>query len=129
VSRRFDEKYDGPPLAKCAALGLHPKPCPLGDGHHTEVPFSADDEKIGDALAYFLGTMYSDVDDDDDYWYRKRTSVDEWRRVARALRIHGLRIADDSNRGGFLCTKRKGSPTARARKSGVGGSRGCNGKG
>ena len=94
MSRRFDVKYHGPALEECLALGLNPAPFPLGDGHHTEVPFSEDDEKRGGALAYFLGTMYSDVDEDADYWYSKRSSVDEWRRVARALRIHGLCIAN-----------------------------------
>jgi hypothetical protein len=96
VSRYFEEEYDGPALERCAALGLHPKPFPLADYHHTDMPFSNDDEKIGDALAYFLGTMYSDVSHDMDYWYHRRTSIDEWRRVARALRIHGLRIADSN---------------------------------
>ena len=79
----------------CAALGLHPICDPLGDGNHTDVPFSPDDARIGAALAYFLGTLFADVDAErSDYWYRVRTSRDEWSRVARALRIHGLAITD-----------------------------------
>ena len=80
---------------KCAALGLRPEQDPLGDGHHTEVSFSPEDEAIGDALAYFLGTLFADVNGKDSrYWYYERTAIDEWRRIARALRIHGLAIAN-----------------------------------
>jgi hypothetical protein len=82
-------------FARCRQLGLHPADHPLGDSHHTEVPYSNEDKEIGNALAYFLGTLFSDVDGKDSrYWYYERTSVDEWTRVARALRVHGLSIAD-----------------------------------
>lgn len=80
----------------CDALNFHPHNDPLGDGHHTEVEYSLEDWKIGDALAYFMGTLYGDVDEK--YFYYKRTSVDEWARVARALRIHGLKIVDTEDR-------------------------------
>jgi hypothetical protein len=73
-------------------FGLHPIPHPLGDEHHTDRPFTEEDKAIGDTLSYFLGTMYSDVGAR--YFHFERTSVDEWTRVARALRIHGLAIAD-----------------------------------
>lgn len=92
---RFDKRYDGPPLARCAAIGLHPLYEPLGEDHHTDRPFTAQDREVGDALAHFLGTLFADVDGEGSrYWYHERTSVDEWSRVARALRIHGLKIAD-----------------------------------
>ncbi len=82
-------------LYKCHELGLHPTPDPLGDSHHTDVPFTAADDAEGDALAYFLGTLFADVGGEGlRYWYYKKTSFDEWRRVARALRIHGLKIVD-----------------------------------
>jgi hypothetical protein len=87
------DKYVAAAFRKCAAFNLHPVHDPLGDSHHTDVPFTADDEAIGDALAWFLGTLFADVDSFR-YWYTQRTSVDEWRRVARALRIHGLTISD-----------------------------------
>lgn len=88
-------KYEQEAQAKCEPFGLHPKRHPMGDDHHTDAPFTDDDEKLGDALAWFLGTLFSDVDGENSrYWYHERTSVDEWRRVARALRIHGLKIGD-----------------------------------
>lgn len=82
-------------MAQCDSLGLHPLYDPMGDEHHTDAPFSDEDKKLGDALAYFLGTLFADVQGEHSrYWYYDRTSVDEWSRVARALRIHGLRFAD-----------------------------------
>jgi hypothetical protein len=79
---------------KCLKFGLHPADHPLDDGHHTDVPFTKEDKELGDALSYFLGTLFADVDGDPKYWYCKRTAIDEWCRVARALRIHGLAIKD-----------------------------------
>lgn len=91
------EKYDRPALDKCEKLGLKPIPYPMGEDHHTDAPFSDNDRAIGDALAYFLGTLFSDVDGKDSkYWYYERTSIDEWSRVARALRLHGLKICNAS---------------------------------
>ena len=83
--------------SECNALGLHPKRHPLGNSHHTDVEPSEQDRKIGDALAYFLGTLFDAADED--WFYTKRTSVDEWTRVARALRIHGLAITDATKQG------------------------------
>lgn len=67
---------------------------PMGkDGHHSEAPFNSQDDLIADKLAFHMGTLFSDVEGEHSrYWYFERTSVDEWRRVAKALRIHGLRI-------------------------------------
>lgn len=91
----YDDEKDRAKLDQCAAWDLHPKVEPLGDDHHTSIPFNQEDSAVGDALAYFLGTLFADVQDRGHaYWYSTRTSVDEWRRVARALRIHGLMIAD-----------------------------------
>lgn len=76
-------------------LGLHPLHDPLGYGHHTDIPFVEEDKQIGDALAYFLGSLFADVEGEDSrYWYYERTSVNEWSRVVRALRVHGLAIVD-----------------------------------
>jgi hypothetical protein len=61
--------------------------------HHTEFPLTEGDKAIGDALAYFLGTLFSDVDER--WFHYERTSINEWARVARALRVHGLMIADN----------------------------------
>ena len=96
MGARWYEKNDGPAMAKCKSLGVTPKWCPLGDGHHTDVDLSDDDKALGDALAYFLGTLFADQSGNDRYWHSQRTSVDEWSRVARALRIHGLKITNQS---------------------------------
>lgn len=83
-------------MQKCEVLGLRPINEPMGEDHHTDAPFSESDRQIGDALAYFLGTLFADVDGKDStYWYSVRTSIDEWSRVARALRIHGLKIVTE----------------------------------
>lgn len=95
-------KYSDEPeaIAECAAFGLHPKIDPLGEDHHTDAKFSAEDKKIGSALAWFLGSMHVDCGGSEkelgEYFYRKSTPIDEWSRVVRALRIHGLKIADAS---------------------------------
>lgn len=77
---------------ECDAVGLHPLNDPLGCYHHTDVLMSEDDEHIGSAIAWYLGGLFVDVDEE--YFYRKMTSVDVWQRVVRALRIHGLKIVD-----------------------------------
>lgn len=80
---------------RCEPLGLHPLHDPLGDDHHTDTPFLEEDKRVGEALAYFLGTLFADVEGEHSrYWYHQRTSIDEWSRVARALRVHGLRITN-----------------------------------
>lgn len=80
-------------LGRCARLGLHPIPNPCGEsGHHTEEEITPEDAAIADALAWFLGTMWDT--DAGNHEVGKRTSTNEWERVARALRLHGLRIAD-----------------------------------
>lgn len=89
------DDHDKAALAKCHDLQLHPLCRPRGDNHHTDAAFADEDERIGDAIAYFLGGLFVDVEcEDSRYWYNEMTSVDVWRRVARALRIHGLAIAD-----------------------------------
>jgi hypothetical protein len=80
---------------------LRPKESPLGDGHHTDEPFSAEDDKLGNFLAWHLGCLFSDENCPNSGWfYHTMTSVEEWRRVSRALRIHGLKIATDGGSGG-----------------------------
>ena len=90
-------------IKACAAMakhGLSPIDDPLGDNHHTDAPFTQDDMEIGE-LAYWLGGIFVDkegMDPDrpyrDSYFYKEMTSVDVWARVARALRIHGLKIVN-----------------------------------
>jgi hypothetical protein len=80
-------------LDKCAKFGLHPVP-DRSDGHHTDLPFSEEDKQIGEAVAWFLGGLFVDVQDNPHYMNEVMTSVDAWSRVARALRHHGLQIAD-----------------------------------
>ena len=88
------DKYEMEALARCEVFGLHPKRHPMGDDHHTDAPLSDEDMAIGDALAWFLGGLFVDVEDKPRYMHEEMTSVDVWSRVARALRIHGLRITD-----------------------------------
>ncbi len=83
-------------LTRCIVVDIHPAIAPLGEGHHTEVMLSDRDREIGDALGYFLGTLFADIpsDDRERFFNRELTSVQEWARVARALRIHKLKIVD-----------------------------------
>lgn len=79
--------------------GLHPADDPMGDDHHTDAPFTETDREFGE-LAFWLGGLFIDKESGpatlirDSYWYKEMTSVDVWTRVARALRIHGLKIVD-----------------------------------
>ena len=79
--------------------GLHPIES-LDWRHHTETEFTKEDEEVAE-LAYWLGGLFIDKEDydsstplGDTYWYKEMNSVDVWKRVARALRIHGLKIVD-----------------------------------
>lgn len=84
-------------------LGLNPKRRPLGEHrHHTDVDISQEDAELGLRLAWFLGTMWCDVTPH--YFYNKITSIVEWSRVARALRIHGLRISNQEDINTFRDT-------------------------
>ena len=80
--------------------GLHPKEHPLGSDHHTDVPFTPEDTELGE-LSWYLGGLFVDKEDGwsdgdklhcESYFYNEMTSYDIWRRVVRALRIHGLKI-------------------------------------
>lgn len=76
---------------------LHPIQDPLGDGHHTEADFTRSDEIIADKLAWYMGTLephFNSAEELWKWWHTERTSVVEWQRVVRALRIHGLEIVD-----------------------------------
>lgn len=77
---------------RCIALGLWPIPFPLGDGHHTEEPFTDEDKSVGSAIAYFLGSLSGTLYEPNGF--ERMSSADQWAVVARALRIHGLRIAN-----------------------------------
>jgi len=84
--------YDAKAMAKCNDLGLHPLKEPMGDSHHTDATFNDEDKSTGDALAYFLGDLFADVEER--YWHYEVAPTDQWQRVARALRIHNLTITD-----------------------------------
>ena len=89
------------------SLGLHPIPEPCGDLHHTDEPITAEDAALGGSIAFFLGGLFCDLEDDmfEDsarlakYFTCDMTSVDIWSRVARALRVHGLCITDAMPKG------------------------------
>jgi hypothetical protein len=81
-------------MAKMERLGLHPFRYPMGDVHHTDVPFSDSDEEYGE-VAWYLGGLFIDKEFTSPcYFHYEMTSKDVWTRVARALRIHGLKIVD-----------------------------------
>jgi hypothetical protein len=88
--------------AAMAKHGLRPFDEPMGDSHHTDAPFTSEDREIAE-LAFWLGGLFIDKQDECDpstalykntYWYKEMTSLDVWARVARALRIHGLKIVN-----------------------------------
>ena len=84
-------------MDSCRYLHFTPAHEPTGDTHHTEIPLTGQDRAVADRLAHSMGTLQDDFHDADSlwqWWYRERTSVDEWARVARALRIHGLMIVN-----------------------------------
>jgi hypothetical protein len=70
-----------------SVCGLSPIPNPMGDDHHTDADFTAEDLAIGQ-IAYFLGKI---IDADE---APRMSSRDYWCRIARALRIHGLKIVN-----------------------------------
>lgn len=79
---------------------LRPIDSPMGDDHHTDAPFTREDEEVAE-LAYWLGGLFIDVQNQnpdspyrESYFYKEMTSVDIWKRVARALRIHDLKIVN-----------------------------------
>jgi hypothetical protein len=91
------EKVD----AALAKYGLHPRNSGRDEPHHTEMPLNESDKDLGE-LGWYLGGLFVDVTDyrpdtpvQATYWYSEMTSVDVWQRVARALRVHGLKIVDD----------------------------------
>lgn len=85
--------------AAIAKHGLRPIAEPFGDCHHTELSFKPEDREVGE-LAYWLGDLFADKQCDpekphkDSYFYNEMSSQDIWTRVARALRIHGLKIVN-----------------------------------
>jgi hypothetical protein len=70
-------------------FGLKQRPLhdPLGDNHHTDMPFLPEDIALADDLAWFMGTIG---------WLPRseESSVEQWRRVVRALRHHGLKLTN-----------------------------------
>lgn len=90
---------------RCDPFGLHPLIYPLGDDHHTESPLTAQDIRLGHALAYVMGTLFTDNEkalQESRYSFDEITSAQEWARVARALRTHGLRIQDQAADSGTM---------------------------
>lgn len=66
---------------------FQPLDYPLGDvSHHTDVPFTHADLRIGDKLGWYMGDLF----------LNSRTDPPrlQWQKVARALRIHGLQIVN-----------------------------------
>ena len=90
--------------AAMAKHGLRPLDGPWEGMHHTDVNFTKEDREVG-CLAYWLGDLFLDKENDDPdtklketYWYKEMNPLDTWTRVARALRLHGLKIVNRSFR-------------------------------
>jgi hypothetical protein len=58
----------------------------LRGDHHTDEPMRREDEEIGDKLSWYMGDLFIDS--------HRHSPREQWQRVARALRIHGLRIVN-----------------------------------
>lgn len=103
-----------------------PMPIHREDMHHCDESFSADDQLLGQRLAFYMGTMLNDIGPHTkenvwDWFYRRRTSREEWTRVARALRWHGLRIVSSEPLPSVNAVdphlQSEGTPTTRDPKS------------
>ncbi len=89
--RHYLDEQDIAMLEKCAMYGFHPSVrLFMSHDHHTDMPIEKEDMDKADALAYFLGSNLVDVEDTG-----KLSSVDEWSRIFRALRLTGLKIVVD----------------------------------
>lgn len=66
--------------------GFNPLDRPLGDSHHTDVPMIEADKAIGQKLSWYLGDLFLNS--------RTDSPREQWQRVARALRLHGLTIVE-----------------------------------
>lgn len=77
----FPDKYKSP-----ANASFEPARYPLGEyEHHSNVPYTADDEMIAIKLGWYMGDLFLTPGSSP----RK-----QWRAIARALRVHGLQIVN-----------------------------------
>ena len=81
---------DAAVAAECEVLGLHPKRDPMGEDHHTDAEFALADFRLGNVLSWVMGSLFAD-----ERWQVGASSAEQWARVARALRVHGLTIRDE----------------------------------
>lgn len=79
---------------------LRPIKEPLGLDGHTDAKFTQSDRELGE-LSYWAGDLFTDKRNyppdtpvRDTYWHNEMTSFDLWMRIARAIRVHGLKIVD-----------------------------------
>ena len=78
-------------------FGLHKRPLhsPLGDVHHCDVDLIPEDVELGELLAWFMGTLSNGRPRHPQcYCHNSLTSVEEWSRVVRAIRIHGMKLSN-----------------------------------
>jgi len=54
--------------------------------HYTDLPFEEADKALGDHLAETIGDTFIDMED--------LTPVEQWTWIAKALRVHGLKIVE-----------------------------------
>jgi hypothetical protein len=104
-----------------ARHGLEPLAEPMGEDHHTDAAFTTEDHEIAE-LAYWLGGLFIDKEAIDPerphketYYYNEMSSFDVWMRVARALRVHGLKIVNASNLDRIMIPQNDTEAVANAR--------------
>jgi hypothetical protein len=63
----------------------------LGDQHFSDFPTTREDERLGDQISYVIGDTFLN--------FMETTPKDQWVHIAKALRVHGLRIVEQEDRG------------------------------
>ena len=69
------------------------------DAHASNYSFSNQDKIAGDTMAWFAGDLYIDS--------MKESPVEQWQKVARALRVHGVKISFTQNSQSCGATERE----------------------
>lgn len=59
----------------------------LGDKHFTDFKPTKEDKALGDEISFVIGDTFLN--------YLETTPKDQWTHIAKALRVHGLRIVEE----------------------------------
>lgn len=80
--RHISEKI----VVLCEDIGILPLRNPCGDGNHTDEPLRDEDVKVAEVVSHFVGDLFVD--------FHTMSPLEQWQVVARALRVHGLKISN-----------------------------------